>query len=703
MRSYRKQAGEGLLRQTAAVGGAAGQVANNPGAGGADPYQWLEQIGSERALAWVRQQNALTQLALENQAQFSDLEAALATVVNSRARIPFISRHGPFYYNFWRDATHVHGLWRRTTPTQYQLTEPVWETVIDLDRLAREEGENWVWVGANVLYPGTGRALVSLSRGGGDAHVVREFDLQRRQFVKDGFSLPEAKGNAAWIDIDTLFVASDFGAGTMTASGYPRIVKQWSRGTTLADARLVYETDALDLGVGAHKDFTPGHEAQFIERQIDFYRSELFLRDGDTLVPIAKPDDASAYTVREHLIIELRSDWEVGGAVYPQGALLAINLRRFLAGARAFDILFEPGPTRSLDGVTATRSALLVNQLDKVKNTLVELRHADGLWRRRAVNAPAFGTLAVSAVDAIDSDEYFLTINGFLHPTTLNLGEAGSDARQILKTLPAFFDAGRYTVAQYEARSADGTLVPYFVVMGVDTVLDGKNPTVLYGYGGFEIAMKPFYSGMTGAAWLAHGGIYALANIRGGGEFGPRWHQAALKEHRQRAFDDFIAVAEDLIARGLSSPSHLGIMGGSNGGLLVGAVMTQRPELFNAVVCQVPLLDMGRYHRLLAGASWIGEYGDPDDPLQWAYIGKYSPYHNVVRDKRYPRALITTSTRDDRVHPGHARKMVARMQAQGHDVLYWENMEGGHAGAANNEQQIRMWSLTYTFLLNQLK
>jgi prolyl oligopeptidase len=669
----------------------------------ADPYQWLEQITSEKALAWVRQQNALTQLALENQAGFSALEKRLKTVLNSSERIPFITLHGGFYYNFWRDADHVRGQWRRTTPTQYQLRAPVWETVIDLDRLSREESENWVWAGANCLYPGAERALISLSRGGGDAHVVREFDLLRRCFVKDGFVLPEAKGNASWIDLDTLFVASDFGAGTMTSAGYPRIVKEWSRGTPLAEARLVYQARGDDLGVSAWQDVTPGHEAQFIERQIGFYSSELFLREGGALVRIAKPDDANAYAVRGHLVIELRSDWTVAGAVYPQGALLAIALRRFLAGERTFDVLFEPGPTRSLDGVSATRSALLLNVLDKVKNTIVELRH-DGLrWQRREVGAPAFGTLDVSAVDSIASDQYFLTVNDFLHPTTLYLGHAGGDARSTLKAMPAFFDASPYTVLQYEAASLDGTLVPYFVVMRRQARLDGKNPLVLYGYGGFEVAMKPFYSGVTGQAWLDQGGVYVLANIRGGGEFGPRWHQAALKENRQRAFDDFIAVAEDLIARKLTSPRHLGIMGGSNGGLLVGAAMTQRPELFNAVVCQVPLLDMRRYHRLLAGASWMGEYGDPDDPRLWAHIARYSPYHNVFKDKAYPRVLFTTSTRDDRVHPGHARKMAARMQAQGHDVLYWENMEGGHAGAADNEQQTRMWALTYTFLLNQLK
>jgi prolyl oligopeptidase len=402
-------------------------------------------------------------------------------------------------------------------------------------------------------------------------------------------------------------------------------------------------------------------------------------------------------------VIELRSDWTVGGATYPQGALLAADFERYMQGERKLEVLFAPTATTSLDSVAATRDALLLTVLDKVKNRVVEMRFDAGAWRRRDVDAPSMGALSVSAVDQFESSQYFLTVTDFLTPSTLFLGQTGSDERTRLKAMPGFFDGAPYSVTQLEARSKDGTLVPYFVVMDKRAKLDGSNPTLLYGYGGFEVSMKPAYSAVTGAAWLEQGGVYVLANIRGGGEFGPRWHQAALKDKRQNGFDDFIAVAKDLIRRNITSPRHLGIMGGSNGGLLVGAVMTQRPDLFNAVVAQVPLLDMRRYHKLLAGASWMGEYGDPDDAAQWNTIRKYSPSQNVFRDKHYPRVLFTTSTRDDRVHPGHARKMAALMKEQGHDVLYWENTEGGHAGAANNEQTATMWALTYAFLLKQLK
>jgi prolyl oligopeptidase len=668
-----------------------------------DPYLWLEDVGGEQALSWVREQNATALQELQAQPDYPRIHEQLKAILNSKERIPYITRHGDHYYNFWRDARHTRGIWRRTTLEQYRKAEPQWETVLDIDKLAADENENWVWHGVTCLYPKGERCLVQLSRGGGDAHVVREFDVAQRSFVGGGFNLPEAKSDIGWIDADTIFVSTDFGAGSMTSSGYPRIVKEWKRGTPLSAAATLYEARTDDLGVGAYKDFTPGHSHQFITRQIGFYASELFLRDGGQLAKVGKPDDANAYTVRDQLIIDLRSDWTVDGATYPQGALLATDFKRFMAGERRFEVLFTPTATSSLDGVSATRSALLLNVLDNVKNRLVELRHVDGRWQRRDVDAPAFGTLAVQALEPIESDQYFLTVTDFLHPTTMYLAQAGSDERAALKSLPAFFDAKPYTVQQFTAVSKDGTRVPYFVLMPRKARLDGKNPTVLYGYGGFEVSMKPFYSGTTGAAWLEHGGTYVLANIRGGGEFGPRWHQAALKEHRQRSFDDFIAVAQDVIKRKITSPRHLGIMGGSNGGLLVGAALTQRPDLFNAVVCQVPLLDMERYNKLLAGASWMGEYGDPDDPKQWAYISQYSPYHNVFKDKHYPRVLFTTSTRDDRVHPGHARKMVAKMKDQGHDVLYWENTEGGHAGAANNDQQAQMWALTYAFLLKQLR
>jgi prolyl oligopeptidase len=663
-----------------------------------DSHAWLEQVDDAAALAWVGAHNAATLAELEAAPGYAALHARLGTIFNARERIPYVGKHGEHYYNFWRDDIHVRGLWRRTSLDQFKLAAPCWETVLDLDRLARDEQENWVWAGATFLPPEGRRCLLSLSRGGGDATVVREFDTAARAFVADGFMLAEAKNQASWIDIDTLLVGTDSGAGDLTSSGYPRLVREWRRGTPLVQAGVVYAAQADDLSASGYKVFTPGHDYQFVQRQISFYTNELFLRQGTALLRIDKPQDANAYTVRGQLVLELRSDW----LAFAQGALLAIDFARFLAGARDFQVLFAPSPARSLDGVTMTRTTLLLTELDNVSNRIVELRHTHGVWSRREVVAPALGSLGVAAADRHGSDQYFLTVNDFLTPTSLYLGTAGSDERSLLKALPGFFDTSRLAVKQWHARSRDGTLVPYFVVMARATVFDGSNPTLLYGYGGFEVSMKPAYSAVTGAAWLDSGGVYVLANIRGGGEFGPRWHQAALKERRQNAFDDFIGVAEDLIARKISSPRHLGIMGGSNGGLLVGAVMTQRPELFNAVVCQVPLLDMRRYHRLLAGASWMGEYGDPDLDAEWAYIARYSPYHNLVPGKRYPRMLLTTSTRDDRVHPAHARKMVARMQEQGHDVLYWENMEGGHAGAADNAQQARMWALTYSFLRKQL-
>ncbi len=667
-----------------------------------DPYRWLEEVHGDEALAWVRARNAEALDELESAPGYDALHARLRGIINAPERIAYVSQHAGHYYNFWRDARHVRGIWRRTSPEQYALAEPHWETVLDLDALAREEHENWVWAGARFLPPAGTRCLLSLSRGGGDATVVREFDSATGSFVAGGFTLPEAKSDVGWINIDTLLVGTDTGPGSMTSAGYPRTVRQWRRGAALTEAKVLYEALPDDLSAAAYQVFTPGHAYQFVQRQITFYTSELFLRQHDQLTRIDKPLDATAYTVGGQLVIALRSDWETGGRRYPQGALLATDFAAFLRGERRFAILFSPTSSRSLDGVAMTRNALLLTELDNVKNRIVELTHRAGAWQRRAVTAPAFGSLGVAAVDRHHSDQYFLTINDFLTPTSLYLGQAGSDARALLKCLPPLFDASRCEVRQYHATSSDGTAVPYFVVMATSTHFDGSNPTLLYGYGGFEIAMKPAYSGTIGAAWLAEGGVYVLANIRGGGEFGPGWHQAALKGHRQRAFDDFIAVAEDLTARAITSARRLGIMGGSNGGLLVGAVMTQRPELFNAVVCQVALLDMRRYHRLLAGASWMGEYGDPDVAAEWETIARYSPYHNVVPGKRYPRALLTTSTRDDRVHPAHARKMVARMRAQGHEVLYWENIEGGHAGAADNDQQARMWALTFTFLRRQL-
>jgi prolyl oligopeptidase len=676
-------------------------------AGGAsaadDPYLWLEEVSSAPALGWVRQHNQAALGELEKLAGFGPLRAAIGAVLDSKDRIPAIRKQGKFYYNFWKDGQHPRGVLRRATLAQYRRPSPAWDTVIDLDQLAASEHENWQWDGIDCLAPAAEKCLVSLTRGGGDTHVVREFDMRRRRFVEGGFVLPEAKSDVSWIDQDRLLVATDFGAGSLTDSGYPRMVKEWRRGTPLATARLVHEGKPGDTSVSAWREQVPGFRHQFVIRWTSFFTNELLLRDGDQLVRIDKPGDANAFTVREQLFLQLRSAWTVGGASYAQGALLAIDLRKFLAGARRFEVLFSPTPSSSLQSIAHTRHALLLTEMDHVRSRLVELRQVRGEWRRRVVATPSFATLSVAAADPLHSDAYFLTTTDFLTPPTLHLGQVGKDTREVLKSMPALYDAAGLKVEQHYASARDGTRIPYFVVMRNDAVLDGSNPTLLYGYGGFESSMKPGYSALLGRAWLAKGGIYVLSNIRGGGEYGPRWHQAALKEKRQVSYDDFATVAEDLIARKISSPRHLGIMGGSLGGMLVSVAMLQRPELFNAVVSQVPLTDMQRYHKLLAGASWIDEYGDPDQPAQWDYIARYSPYHNVAKGKAYPAVFYTSSTRDDRVHPAHARKMVARLEELGHDVRYWENMEGGHGGAVNSDQQAQLYGMIYAFLWDKLK
>ena len=669
-----------------------------------DPYLWLEDIQGERALAWVKAENASTIDRLQAVPEFKPLKDRLLSILDSRERIPGVVKLGKWYYNFWRDAQAVRGVWRRTTPEEYRKPAPQWETVLDLDALAARESESWVWKGAQCLYPEYQRCLLSLSRGGGDAVVIREFSARTKAFVEGGFELPEAKTDVAWRDQYSLYVATNFGKGSLTTSGYPREVREWRRGTPLGEAKRVYESPETDVGVGVTTVFDKGLPVrEIVERSKTFFTREHFLRDGAGLKRLDLPDDAKITIAREWLFVTLRTDWQAGGRSFPQGALLAINLQRFKDGDRRFDVLFEPSERRSLASFAVTRNYVLVEELDNVRDRVYELSYRNGLWTRRKVDLPQFGDISIAAVDRDESDSYWVTLTDFLTPSSLFLAEAGSDRREQLKSLPAFFDSAGLKVAQYEATAKDGTPIPYFVVYPESRKLDGTAPTVLYGYGGFEIAMQPSYSPIMGNGWLARGGVWVLSNIRGGGEFGPRWHQAALKENRQVAFDDFIAVAENLIARKITSPPHLGIVGGSKGGLLVGAVMLQRPDLFGAVVSQVPLLDMKRYSKLLAGASWMGEYGDPDKPEEWAYIAKYSPYQNVLKEKTYPRMLLTTTTRDDRVHPGHARKMVARMKEQGHDVSYFENVEGGHGAGSNSEQQALSWALTYTFLWEALK
>ena len=539
--------------------------------------------------------------------------------------------------------------------------------------------------------------------------MVREFDLVERRFVDGGFALTEAKSEVEWVDADTLLVATDTGPGSLTDSGYPRVVKRWRRGQPLAEAATVFEGEPQDVSAWAWVDRTPGHERIMVGRSLDFYRDQRFLLQGDRLVPIDKPQDAQAAFWRQHLLLRPRGDWSVDGTTHRGGSLLLADAAAYLAGERNFTTLFTPTATRSLEGWTCTRRAVLLQVLDNVAGRLEAWTpDAHGRWQHQALEAPFPGQLSVAALHdpmvAEDplAESYLLKYADFLTPDTQSIGTLGDHGLQALKALPATFDAAGMRVEQHAATSRDGTRVPYFVVWPRGAQPNGDHPTLLTGYGGFEVSDLPHYTSTQGAAWFPHGGVLVVANIRGGGEFGPAWHLSAVKQHKQRSYDDFIAVAEDLIARRITRPGRLGIQGGSNGGLLVGAVMLQRPDLFGAVVCQVPLLDMRRYHKLLAGASWMAEYGDPDKPDEWAWISAYSPYQNVRRDMKLPPLLLTTSTRDDRVHPGHARKMAARMAEQGHEVLYVENIEGGHGGAADNAQKAELMALEFSFLWQKL-
>jgi prolyl oligopeptidase len=670
-----------------------------------EPYQWLEDVTGPKALAWVKERNAETTSELTRAAGFQELDDRILKILDSKDRIPMVSKDGDYYYNFWRDARNKRGLWRRTTLEEYRKAAPRWEIVLDLDDLADKEKENWVWKGADFLRPSFDRVLISLSRGGADATVVREFDPKTKQFVKDGFTLPEAKSSCSWNGKDAVFVGTDFGPGSLTTSGYPRVVKEWKRGTPLAEAVVVFEGKPSDMSVAAFRTTEKGYEREFVSRSITFFTSERYLRRDGKLIRIEVPDDARSTSVsRDLLFVELRSPWTVGTRTYPAGALLATDFEAFLKGERTFDVLFEPTERKSLAGRTVFRGRVVLNELDNVKNRLYLLTRKDGKWERQEFpGTPRVGTVTVSALDPDESDDYFMTVTDFLTPLSLYLGTLGKGPAEKLKQAPAFFDSAGLTVTQHEATSKDGTRIPYFQVSREDLKLDGTTPTLLTGYGGFQISRVPQYNPAVGVAWLERGGVYVVANIRGGGEFGPQWHQAALKANRLRAYEDFAAVAEDLVRRQVTSPKHLSALGGSNGGLLVGNMLTLYPDHFGAIVCAAPLLDMQRYHKLLAGASWMAEYGNPDEPKEWEFIQKFSPYHNVQKGVKYPRVLFTTSTRDDRVHPGHARKMAAKMGEQGHNVLFYENVEGGHGGAADNKQAAFITAMEYTFLWRELK
>ncbi len=665
-----------------------------------DPFVWLEDIDGQRSMDWVNTKNAATIAALTRSPLYQSFYDRIKQILDSKDKIANPEMIGNSLYNFWQDAEHERGIWRRTSWASYATAHPSWETVLDVDSLSKADGVTWSFGGADCFEPEYKRCIIALSRGGSDATETREFDLTSKTFVSDGFTIPEAKTSTAWVDDSTLLVGTDFGSGSMTTSGYPRITKLWRRGTPLSSATTVFEVPPDHVGGFAFSVDAGDRRYLRLTDAVTFYESAQYLYDRGKAIKIDVLKDADLYLVRDQIVVYVRDPWTVGGKTWPTGSLVAMSFDDFLASKRDLQLVMQPGARETINRISSTRDYLIINVLNNVRGELRRYRHRKGAWSFDRVPAPDLGTVGVVARSS-RSNRYFFTFTNFIQPTTLYVTAENGGVSEI-KRLPAMFDATGLVVEQMEATSKDGTRIPFFIVHRDGMKHDGSNPTLLGAYGGFEIAITPSYSSHTGAAWLERGGVFVLANIRGGGEFGPQWHRAGLKENRQRIYDDFTAVAEELIKDGVTSPPHLGIRGGSNGGLLMGVALTQHPELYNAVLIQNPLLDMKGFSHLLAGASWMGEYGDPDKPEEWAYISRYSPYQNLKSGTKYPTAMFTTTTRDDRVHPAHARKMAAKMESLGIPFFYFENTEGGHGAGVTNAQVAKEYALTYVYLWQQL-
>jgi prolyl oligopeptidase len=655
-----------------------------------DPYVWLEDVHGAKPLAWVAEQNARSLGPLKADPRYQKNYDSLMQVLDATDRIPVGGLSHGFVYNFWQDAANPKGVWRRASLSDYQTQNPKWEMLLDVDALAKAQGENWVFKGAECS-PGEVRCLLRLSRGGGDAAVIREYDLKAKKLADDGFALAEAKSHAGYLDDDMVMFAT--AKDGETKSGYARIVKLWRRGTPLAAAKTLYEGGETDVLAAPATFHTKEGNTGLVIRAVNFFESDYFALSGDAVKKLPLPRSADIKGVFEGAwIATLRQPFATDGVSLPKGALVA-----FRDGAPP-QVIFAPGPRQSIESVGIGRDKLYTVITDNVIGS-VHVFTANGKgWSDKVLALPGQG-----AADIVSTNDYgpqaLFSFQNYLTPPT-HYFDGGDNRPHAIKSLPARFDATGLVSEQFEAVSKDGTKIPYFVTRPRN--LKGPAPTVLYGYGGFEVSLTPGYSANMGRLWLSQGGIYVVANIRGGGEFGPAWHDAALKDKRQHAYDDFEAVAADLAQRGLTTPKQLGILGGSNGGLLVSTVMVQRPELFGAVVCQVPLIDMIAYTHLGAGASWVAEYGDPAIPAERDYILTYSPYQNVKAGTQYPPVFFVTATSDDRVTPVHARKMAARMEAQGHQVLFYENTDGGHAAAADHRQYAEMFALSFVYLADRL-
>jgi prolyl oligopeptidase len=668
-----------------------------------DPFQWLEDIDAPKSMTWVEGQNARSAKRLEADLRYETFHSEARAIFTAKDRIPSPRFRAGGIDNIWQDAGHVHGIWRHASEASYVTAQPQWETLLDFDALSKAESKNWIWKGADCLKPAQTTCLVALSNGGGDAVELREFNTTSRQFVSGGFRLPEGKQNVEWIDASSLVASREWTPGEVTNSGYGYVVKIVPRDGEPREVFRGQKTDVSAAPIVLHGDGGKA-DALMVRRGVTFFESEfsLLTEKGPVRIPLPLKADYQTY-VDGRVVFVLKEPWRT----FKAGALIAYRLKDLQQPQRtdapwaAPELIFQPGPRQAIENVASTKSRLAVVLLEDVKGAVDVYDFVTGHPKARRLALPKDAN--INLVDAADdSDELFATVEGFLDPTSLWLADAATGKVAKLKTLPARFDASKDVVEQYWAASTDGTKIPYFVVRAKAAKLDGSTPTIMYGYGGFEVAKPPVYLPEMGKIWLERGGAYVIANIRGGGEFGPAWHDAVLREKRQLSFDDFAAVARDLAARKITSARRLGIYGRSNGGVLTTVSMTQHPELWNAIVVESPLVDMLRYNHLSAGASWVGEYGDPDVPADRAFIEKYSGYQNLKAGVKYPEPYITTNTRDDRVHPGHARKFAARLEAMGIPYLYYEQTFGGHANDADPELNARRWARHYVYLAQKL-
>jgi prolyl oligopeptidase len=672
-----------------------------------DPYIWLEEVDNPKAIDWVKKENDKTTSVLEKDPRYAGLYKDAVTIAEAKDRIPFPSSLDGAIYNFWQDADHVRGIWRKTTLESYRTASPSWMTVLDLDALATAEKANWFLKNIACTQPDERHCMIDLSDGGEDATTQREFDLQQGKFVADGFTLPHGKQSSAWEDDNTLLVDREWAPGELTASGYPFVVKRLRRGQPLTAAQEVFRGTKSDVGVSPLVlDDSTGHRVSLVIRNVTFFESEHYLLSGGRPVQLALPKKVTIVgLIDNRLIVNLAEDWKPADTNFAQGSVVSLDVPAMTRDPQHLKpyLLYTPGPRQSFDSAAVTKSALIVTIYDNVRSRAFVYRPApNGAWKSQRIDFPENQTIGI--VDStIHDDNAFLTVTGFLRPSSLWWLDAKSDSKPVqIKELPAKFDASHDVIEQFRAKSSDGTEIPYFVVHPTNMKLDGNNPTIMTAYGGFQVSNTPAYSATVGKLWLERGGVYVLANIRGGGEFGPAWHEAGLKTRRQIIYDDFIAVARDLITRKITSPRHLGIEGGSNGGLLMGVEYTQHPELWNAVDIQVPLLDMLRYEKIAAGASWVGEYGSVSNPEEAAFLAKISPYNNIRKGTKYPEALIWTTTKDDRVGPQHARKFAARLSEYGIPYMFYEVIEGGHGSGANLKERAHTNALETTYFSRKL-